>query len=76
MQQQANNPPLVMKSDVDHDADDFDSIRYVPDSLAGDTYVPDSFEDVEEEASVVAAVATEIEKERGKVRRPLQSFVL
>jgi hypothetical protein len=65
-----------MKSDVDHDADDFDSIRYVPDSLAGDTYVPDSFEDVEEEASVVAAVATEIEKERGKVRRPLQSFVL
>jgi hypothetical protein len=44
--------------------------------LAGDTYVPDSFEDVEEEASVVAAVATEIEKERGKVRRPLQSFVL
>jgi hypothetical protein len=54
-----------MKSDVDHDADDFDNIRYVPDSLAGDTYVPDSFEDVEEEASVVAAVATEIEK-KGK----------
>jgi hypothetical protein len=71
MQQQANNPPLVMKSDVDHDADDFDSIRYVPDSLAGDTYVPDSFEDVEEEASVAAAVATEIEKEREKSEKAL-----
>jgi hypothetical protein len=39
--------------------------------LAGDTYVPDSFEDVEEEASVVAAVATEIEKERGKSEKAL-----
>jgi hypothetical protein len=37
MKQQANNSSLVIKSEVDHGADDFDSIRYVPDSLAGDT---------------------------------------
>jgi len=69
MQQQANGEsgghPLATKADVDHGAEiDFDSIRYVPDSLAGDTYVPDSFEDVEEEASIAAAVAAEREKER------------
>jgi len=67
MQQQANGEsggrPLAIKADVDHGAD-FDSIRYVPDSLAGDNYVPDSFEDVEEEASIAAAVAAEREKER------------
>jgi hypothetical protein len=76
MQQQANISSLAIKADVDHGADDFDNIRYVPDSLAGDTYIPDSFEDVVEEASVAAAVAVEKEKERGKTRRPLQSFVL
>jgi len=81
MQQQANGEsgghPLATKADVDHGAEiDFDSIRYVPDSLAGDTYVPDSFEDVEEEASIAAAVAAEREKEREKMRRPLQSSVL
>jgi len=79
MQQQANGEsggrPLAIKDDIDHGAD-FDSIRYVPDSLAGDSYVPDSFEDVEEEASIAAAVAAEREKEREKMRRPLQSSVL
>jgi hypothetical protein len=71
MKQQANNSSLVIKSEVDHGADDFDSIRYVPDSLAGDTYVPDSFEDVEEEASIAAAVAAEIEKEKEKSEKAL-----
>ena len=79
MQQQANGEsggrPLAIKADVDHGAD-FDSIRYVPDSLAGDSYVLDSFEDVEEETSVAAAVAAGREKERGEMRRPLQSSVL
>jgi hypothetical protein len=65
MQQEANGGEsggrsLTIKADVHHGADfDFDSIRYVPDSMAGDTYVPDSFEDVEEEASVAAAVDAE-----------------
>jgi len=67
MQQQANGESggrlLAIKVDVDHGAD-FDSIRYVPDSLASDSYVLDSFEDVEEEASIAAAVAAEREKER------------
>jgi hypothetical protein len=40
-------------------------------SLAGDTYVSDSFEDVEEEASVAAAVVVEREKERGKYEKTL-----
>jgi hypothetical protein len=71
MQQQANNSSLVIKADVDHGADDFDNIWYVPDSLAGDTYVSDSFEDVEEEASVAAAVAVEKEKEREKNEKAL-----
>jgi hypothetical protein len=71
MQQQANSSPLAIKSDVDHGADDFDNIRYVPDSLAGDTYIPDSFEDVVEEASVAAAVAVEKEKEREKNEKAL-----
>jgi hypothetical protein len=77
MQQQANSSPLAIKSDVDHRANDFDSICYIPDSLAGDTYVPDSSEDVEEEASVAEAVVVEKRKGKGKeMRRPLQSFVL
>ena len=67
MQQQANSEsggrPLAIKANVDHGAD-FNNIRFVPDSLAGDSYVPDSFEDVEEEASIAAAVAAEREKER------------
>jgi hypothetical protein len=72
MQQQANNSSLVIKADVDHGADDFDNIWYVPDSLAGDTYVSDSFEDVEEEASVAAAVAVEKEKEKAlAIVRPM-----
>jgi hypothetical protein len=71
MKQQANNSSLAIKSEVDHGADDFDSIRYVLDSLAGDTYVPDSFEDIEEEASIAAAVAAEIEKEKEKSEKAL-----
>ena len=74
MQQQANGEsggrPLAIKDDIDHGAD-FDSIRYVPDSLAGDSYVPDSFEDVEEQASIAAAVAAEREKEREKNEKAL-----
>jgi len=70
MQQQANGEsggrPLAIKADVDHGAD-FDNIRYVPDSLAGDSYVLDSFKDVEEEASVAA----EREKEREKNEKAL-----
>jgi hypothetical protein len=46
-------------------------VRYVPDSLASDTYVLDSFEDVQEEASIVAAVAVEREKERAKNEKAL-----
>ena len=46
----------------DHGTDS-DSIRYVPDSLLGDTCVPDSFEDTEEEASIAAHVAAEAEKD-------------
>jgi len=46
----------------DHGTDS-DSIRYVPDSLAGDTIVPDSFEDEEEEARIAAHLAAEAEKD-------------
>jgi len=79
MQQQANGDsgghPLATKADVHHGAEiDFDSIRYVPDSLAGDTSVPDSFEDVEEEASIAAAVAAEREKEREANEKALAIF--
>ena len=74
MQQQANSEsggrPLAIKANVDHGAD-FNNIRFVPDSLAGDSYVPDSFEDVEEEASIAAAVAAEREKEREKKEKAL-----
>ena len=42
---------------------DSDSIRYVPDSLANDTCVPDSFEDIEEEARIAAHVAAEAKKD-------------
>jgi len=70
MQQQAIGESggrlLAIKVDVDHGAD-FDSIRYVLDSLAGDSYVLDSFKDVEEEASVAA----EREKEREKNEKAL-----
>lgn len=73
MQQEDNGEsvgrPLAIKADAD--GADFNSIRYVPDSLAGDTYVPDSLEDVEEEASVAAAAASEREKEREKIEKAL-----
>ena len=59
-----------LEADVDHGAD-FNSIRYVPDSLVSNSYVLDSFEDVEEEASVAAAVAAEREKERGENEKAL-----
>lgn len=48
-------------ADVDHGVDS-DSVRYVPDSLAVDTYVPDSFEDADEEAQI-STIATEKEKD-------------
>jgi hypothetical protein len=41
---------------TDHGTDS-DSIRYVPDSLVSDTCVPDSSEDIEEEARIAAHVA-------------------
>ena len=45
----------------DHGTDS-DSIRYVPDSLLGDTCVLDSFEDTKE-ASIAAHIAAEAEKD-------------
>jgi hypothetical protein len=69
-QQQADSMQLTIKADVGL-CNNFDSVRYVPDSLASDTYVPDSFEDVEEEASIAAVVAAEREKERVKNEKAL-----
>jgi hypothetical protein len=49
---ESEDGPLAIMSQseaahVDHgaDIDDFDSVRYVPDALAGDSYVPNSFVD-------------------------------
>jgi hypothetical protein len=44
---------IMRAADVDRGAD-FDSVRYVPNHLASDADVPDSFEDADEEARIAA----------------------
>jgi hypothetical protein len=59
--------PLTIMDESEAASDDHgtdsDSIRYVLDSLVNDTCVPDSFEDIEEEARIAAHVAAEAEKD-------------
>ena len=55
--------PSASEAAGDDHGTDSDNIRYVPDSLADDTIVPDSFEDEEEEARIAAHLAAEAEKD-------------